>query len=119
MNIKDRIRIFDYVKKTISNNTKPRLFIELDIPCSKTSDDYGWFMFDISLEITDLGYDCICINPTGASHTVVHLFIFSSSEDKKVLDIFNSGTSVPYEQLKEDVKDIPLEYECDTKELKI
>ena len=86
MKADDKTRIYEYVRNTVSNNTKDRLFIELDIPCSKTSDDYGWFMFDISLEIIDLGYDCIYINPAGASdssHTVVHIFIFSSSEDKK------------------------------------
>jgi len=137
MNIKDRIRIFDYVKKKVSNNTKDRLLIELNIPCSINSDDCGSLIDGISLEIINMGYDFIFINnPEGASNsTAVHLFVFSSSEDKKkfqesalklhkevdkkILDIFNSGTSVPYEQLEEDVKDIQLTYECNAKDLKI
>jgi len=125
MNIKDRIRIFDYVKKMISNNTKPRLFIELDIPCSKDSDAYGCFMFDIKLEIIDAGYYLVIINPAGASdtsHTVVHLFLFSNPEDKiafqdaalnlhkevdkKVLDMFNSGgISIRYKEVENDIED--------------
>ena len=124
MNIKDRIRIFNYVKNVISNNTKPRLFIELDIPCNKNSDAYGCFMFDIKLEIIDAGYYLIIINPAGASdtsHTVVHLFLFSNPEDKiafqdvalnlhkevdkKVLDMFNSGTSIHYKEVENDIED--------------
>ena len=138
MKINDRAKIFNYVKNTVFNNNKERTFIELNIPCSKTSEEYGWIMFDLTIELIDLGYDCFYVNPAGASssnNTAVHLFVFSNSEDKKafqkaalelhkevdkkVVDMFNSGTSIPYEQLKEDVKDIPLEYECNTKELKI
>ena len=123
MNIKDRIKIFNYAKKKVSSNTKDRLLIELNIPCSRNCDDYGGLIYDLSIEIMDLGYDCIFINnPAGASNsTAVHLFVFSSSEDKKkfqetalelhkevdkkILDIFNSGTSILYKEVENDIED--------------